>query len=299
MPEVVTTGDGLYESTTVSGRLIYRGQNPNNYIVLKEDGTNNTLYRIVSYEPDGTIKVVRDEKLSTDMAWDASDARSRSNHTYFISPSYGCNAWGNVANTLYNGTPLGDSFHYLYYSSPTATTLSNGRLGTVISDSTLNTYLNDTWLSTSLSNYIDNHQWNVGGVHYGTTTDKGIVKEKEEEKQLTWIGKVGLLNITEYVEASINSGCTSVGANYAISSGAPCKNGNWTMYNKNYKQWLLSPCPYDSYGSSNVSVVASEGYFHSNGAYSVTGVRPAFYLKSTIQLAGEGTIENPYYILES
>ena len=37
-PIIVTTGDGLYESTTEPGRLIYRGANPNNYIWLDENG---------------------------------------------------------------------------------------------------------------------------------------------------------------------------------------------------------------------------------------------------------------------
>ena len=174
---IVTSGDGLYESETEPGRLIYRGQDPNNRLFLKEDGTNNTLYRIVSFEADGTIKVVRDDKIDN-KAWDTKNTRDTTNNTY-CTLGYGCNVWGNGSNTLYNGSPLGDNFHYVYYSSPTATTLSNGESGTVTSDSTLNTYLNDTWLPSSLTNYIDNHSWNVGGIYY-TADDKGIIKEKEE-----------------------------------------------------------------------------------------------------------------------
>ena len=124
--KLVATGDGLYKSVTEPGRLIYRGANPNNRIFLKEDGTNNTLYRIVSYEPDGTIKVVRDGKLSENMAWDTANARNSTDNTYCTSPANGCNVWGSQSNTLHNGSSLGDSFHYFYYSSPTATTLTNG-----------------------------------------------------------------------------------------------------------------------------------------------------------------------------
>ena len=36
IPTVVTSGDGLYNSVTEPGRLIYRGANPNNYIELNE-----------------------------------------------------------------------------------------------------------------------------------------------------------------------------------------------------------------------------------------------------------------------
>ena len=294
---IVTSGDGLYESTTDEGRLIYRGANPNNYINIKEDGTNNTLYRIVSFEADGTIKVVRDESIGN-IAWDKSNVRKSdgTNNTYCTS-SMGCNVWGNQTNTLYNGSTLGDNFHYVYYESADSTTLTNEESGKVGSDSTLNQYLNSKTNNTTnswqpaivLDNYIDNHSWNVGGVYY-TAADKGIIKEKEEEKQLQWNGKVGLLNITEFVEASTNSGCTSVGS--ASNNGYPCKESNWTF--KGITEWSLSPFV----GSRNgVWYVSSSGSFgNSYRAYSTYGVRPAFYLKSEISLTGEGTPEEPYSI---
>ena len=290
---IVTSGDGLYESTTEPGRLIYRGANPNNYINIKEDGTNNTLYRIVSYETDGTIKVVRDEKLFN-KAWDEANVRKSdgTNNTYCTSEN-GCNVWGSQSNTLHNGSSLGDSFHYFYYSSPTATTLTNGASGKVGTESTLNKYLNDgSWTGLSnLESYIDNHSWNVGGVRY-IVSDKGIVKEKEEERQLTWNGKVGLINITEYAEASLNPTCTSVRLNYASDSGSPCKELNWTY--KNYHQWSLSP--YSSY-RNNVWFVNSTGSFYGNSAGGASfGVRPAFYLKSGISLSGTGATGAEYTI---
>ena len=287
---IVTSGDGLYKSTTDSGRLIYRGANPNNYINIREDGTNNTLYRIVSYEQDGTIKVVRNESIG-DKAWDAKNARysDGTNNTYCTS-TYGCNVWGNQTNTLYNGSPLGDNFHYVYYTSANATTLTNGYSGKVGTESTLNKYLNDgSWTGLSnLESYIDNHSWDVGGVYY-TSSDKGIVKEKEEERQLKWTGKIALLNITEFVEASTNLDCTSVKSSQ--NSGYPCKESNWAF--QGIYEWSISP--YSNYRSS-VWLVSGSGYFNVNDANYTFGVRPAFYLKSGINLTGEGTSENPYSI---
>ena len=299
--KLVTTGDGLYKSTTEPGRLIYRGAEPNNKIFLKEDGTNNTLYRIVSYETDGTIKVVRDEKLSVNKAWDektsdSSGPRKNDDNTYclYSGTYYGCNVWSNQHNTLHNGSPLGDDFHYFYYSSPTATTLSNGGSGKVETESTLNKYLNDgSWEPLGyLERYIDIHSWNVGGVYY-TSGVKGIVKEKEEERQLTWNGKVGLMNITEYVEASLNPTCTSIISNYGFASGGPCKEMNWTFNEIN--QWSITPRA----GSTNSLVwyMNSAGTFHSNNASTTyIGVRPAFYLKSSISLSGSGATGNEYII---
>ena len=297
--KLVTTGDGLYKSETDPGRLIYRGANPNNRIFLKEDGTNNTLYRIVSYETDGTIKIVRDEKLSTNIAWDSANARKSdgTNDTYCTS-EYGCNVWGNQETMLHNGLSLGDNFHYFYYESPNATTLSEGPSGKVGNNSkkeaSLNEYLNKTWLTNYLSNYIDNHSWNVGGIYY-TPIDKGILKEKEEEKQFNWIGKIGLLNITEYAESSTNSTCTSVKSNYSSSSELPCKEENWAIYNKNYHQWSISPIL--SNGCYRLWYVNASGYFIYTSAYSTgVGVRPAFYLKSGTDLTGNGASGTEYTI---
>ena len=294
--KLVTTGDGLYKSETEPGRLIYRGQTPNNRIFLKEDGTNNTLYRIVSYETDGTIKVVRDEKLDTNMAWDDANARNSTDNTYCTSPANGCNVWGSQETMLHNGSSLGDSFHYFYYTSTTTTTLSNGGSGKVGTESTLNKYLNDgSWTGLSnLDNYIDDHSWNVGGAYY-IADDKGIEKEKEEEKQLTWNGKVGLLNITEYVEASLNPTCTSVRSNYGSSNDFPCAQFNWTIYNKKYHQWSISPV---SNNRSNVWLMNKTGYFSHYSAYGTNaGVRPAFYLKSGISLSGTGAENDEYQIV--
>ena len=289
--KIVTSGEGLYKSTTEPGRFIYRGANPNNRIFLKEDGTNNTLYRIVSYEADGTIKVVRDEKVFN-KAWDEGTARQNTASEYYCTLGQGCNVWGSQSNTLYNDSSLGDSFHYIYYSSPTAATLKNGASGKVETESTLNKYLNGgSWTDLSnLESYIDNHSWNVGGVYY-TADDKGIVKEKEEERQLTWNGKVGLMNITEYVEASLNPTCTSVRENFGSASGSPCKEMNWSY--KNYHQWSLSP---NSCCKNGVWGVNSAGYFFSSYAYDTNGVRPAFYLKSSINLSGSGTTGDEYQI---
>ena len=302
IPETTTSGDGLYESTTEPGRLIYRGSNPNNYINIKEDGTNDTLYRIVSYETDGTIKVVRNERIG-DRVWDTKNIRIGDSNTYCSSAvDYGCNVWGNQTNTLYNGSPLGDNFHYIYYVSADATTLTNGVSGKVEAESTLNQFLNSKILNSEnswqpaiqLDNYIDNHSWNVGGVYY-TSDDKGIEKEKEEERQLTWNGKVGLLNVTEYVEASTNPNCTSVRINYGRECGSPCKINNWTMYNKSYTQWTISAFLNYKHIVWNVHM---DGFFSNFGkAYLTSGVRPVFYLKSSIELGGNGTESDPYYII--
>ena len=324
---IVTTGDGLYESDTEPGRLIYRGTNPNNYIWLDEngDGISNIdendkkteLYRIVSYEADGTIKVVKNECLAS--KWDK--GRTSDNNTYCTNEINGCNAWGSGATTLYNGTPLGNNFYYSYYTNATTTTLTKGESGAVTAESTMNQYLNskilnseDSWQpAITLDNYIENHSWNVGGIYYTKEYedgDKGLAREKEEEQQLKWIGKISLLNITEFVEASTNSECTSVYSNYRFNypnyyyqgegesqktehapEDYPCEINNWTY--KTYNQWTLTPS-LDGTNSYNVWFIRQ--YFSPFKASGAQRFNPAFYLKANLNLNGSGEEDDEYKI---
>ena len=69
----VTAGDGLYADEYESGKYIYKGANPNNYITF-----NNEIWRILSVEADGKIKIVRDELLPV-RAFDKTGGTSGSN----------------------------------------------------------------------------------------------------------------------------------------------------------------------------------------------------------------------------
>ncbi len=85
----VITGNGLYEDIWESGRYFYKGINVNNYIKF-----NNEAWRIVSIEPDKTVKIMRDAVLPN-RNWDSSG-------------SYGNNNWARPAtlNTYLNGSYL-------------------------------------------------------------------------------------------------------------------------------------------------------------------------------------------------
>ena len=50
--DIVTSGDGLYKDE-YEDRYFYRGKSPNNYITF-----NNEIWRIISIENDGTIKII-------------------------------------------------------------------------------------------------------------------------------------------------------------------------------------------------------------------------------------------------
>lgn len=320
MPELAVSGDGLYEAQGEPGRYIYRGTNPNNYINLKENGTDVT-YRILSYESDGTIKVIRDASLGN-IAWDPQANRQNTAAGYYCNSAYGCNVWGNQSNTYYNDktlTELNQDFYFHYYPDNQTNTFSikyNNNFGTVTTDSSLNTYLNGASYYDTLDfkDKIETHSFNVGGLLYYNGYDggdKGLLKEKQEIQTFTWNGKIALMDITEFVESSLSDTCTSVWSNYyynpnnlnsektagIYSSGQwPCALKNWN-YKSAFIQWFLS-----AYSNNRYSVwyVNSTGYFNNGLANSTNiGVRPAFYLKSSVRLSGLGTSDSPYELVES
>ena len=82
--EIVESGDGLYADEYESGKYIYKGTNPNNYITF-----NNETWRIISVEADGTIKIMRNESIGRQKwdsgnsnAWETSDIKTYLNDTY-------------------------------------------------------------------------------------------------------------------------------------------------------------------------------------------------------------------------
>ena len=86
--DIVTSGDGLYEDEYEDGRYFYKGGNPNNYVTFNNEQAG---WRIVSIEPDGTIKIMRINSIGS-QAWDSSNsnnwARSASLNTYLNETYY-------------------------------------------------------------------------------------------------------------------------------------------------------------------------------------------------------------------
>ena len=95
--DIVTSGDGLYEDEYEDGRYFYKGGNPNNYVTFNNEQAG---WRIVSIEPDRTIKIMRTASIGNQY-WDTS----------------GSNNWARPAtlNTNLNGT---------YYNSLNSTAQS-------------------------------------------------------------------------------------------------------------------------------------------------------------------------------
>ena len=294
--ELVTSGDGLYEDQYETGRYIYRGSEPNNYIQF-----NNELWRIVAKETDGTYKIIRDELLPqnegyTFMAYDESYHRSTENNTYCTRPDLGCGVYAAVSGTFQ--TPNGN------YS------------GTVTEDSSIKEYLNNTYYPTLngiAKTQVQSHTFNIGSVQYlDQSGNDSIEKNITGEKMYKWTGNVGLINVSDLLKASTNTACTSATDEWnATMEDTPRETcGSYLTYFDTINEelggigyWTINAFSEesrdDSYAVWGTAFSQGSGVF---GNYLADfdfnrGARPVLYLKSDIELtSGTGTKLDPFVI---
>ena len=309
----VTSGDGLYKDTTETGRCVYKGANPNNYITLGSD-----TYRIISVESDGTLKVIKNGSIGNkvfDPGYSTSisgvtDANSVTGTRYTSSFTDYCyygsngNPFSPSVETKYSGCNVWGSRTTMLDSSGNNVTAMPKKVGGTSynlpeSEAYLNTYLNYTWLntlSTDVQSKIVIHTFNVGVVDRSSLLNETITQESSYK----WSGKVGLMNASDCVKSNSNTSlCGTVSDNF--SSGvnySTCKTTSWIFSSLGSSaSWTISPTfnpTFDS-GAYNVFFVGGGGW-HYNPTDSYLGVAPVLYLSSDITLTGEGTNSNPYII---
>ena len=288
--KVLSKGEGLYEDTTEPGRYIYKGSNPNNYITF-----NNELWRIMSVENDGTLKIIRNESIGN-MSWDARGTRDSSTSTYCTNASsYGCNAWAATSNLV--NTPSVFTLHNPN-GNPTSDTTTYS--GTVTKDASLNTYLNTTYLGTIKedSEHITNHNFNVGTP--GNVFDtEDIATDVQQEALYKWNGKIGLMNVTDVLKTTTDTGCTNLEVGYNNYSKSVCSNNNWLWPTSGH---LWTMFPYVNSTRNAVWLVFSGGFVCFTAASDDANrlnvdVLPVLYLTSDITLSGKGTSSSPYTIV--
>ena len=284
--ELVESGDGLYEDTYESGRLIYRGQDPDNYITF-----NGETWRIMAKETDGTYKIIRNDVLAI-RAFDESNHRSTANNSYCTMPLYGCGVYAAVEGT---------------FSSP-----SGSQSGTVTEDSSIKLYLNDDYyvnnINATAKEQMTSHSFNIGAVEVlnesGAEADS-IAKNIAGEKKYQWTGNVGLANVSDILKASTNPLCKS-----ATDQGIKIQEGQVTC-NSNYLfeisdmtgYWTINACSSESGGLSPIAwnAVRASGVvgIDNDSAYAddAYAPRPVVFLKSSTTLSGSGTSEDPFTIV--
>ena len=278
--EIVTTGDGLYEDSYEDGRLIYRGQNPNNYIMF-----NDELWRIIAKETDGTYKIIRNDVLE-DRAFDEANHRSTEKNTYCQNPLVGCGVYAAVEGEF--STPDG------------------AVKGTVTEDSSIKIYLNDDYyvnnINSTAKEQMTSHIFNIGAVErLGSSSADSIAKNIEGEKMYTWIGNVGLANVSDLLRASTNPLCTS--ATYSQNNQRDC-NSNYLLNSTDFlRYWtinvyyMVTELRYNNIVWTGISNESLSAVNRVSNASNTNSIRPVVFLKSDIVLTGLGTKENPFMIV--
>lgn len=262
--DVVDSGDGLYKDTD---EYYYKGENVNNNILL-----DNELWRIISIKNDGTLKVIKEEPLENKMAWDdGSNLSSCSGSSPLCTGVY----WGNIS----------------YY-------VNDNNKGEWIGMTALNNYLNTTYYSSLSNDFKQNiiiEKFNIG--FYDSSYNwYGGSKNLNDFEAHKWSGKVGLIDVPEYVKSSTNGKCIN---DWRSINPLEVCTGSYLNIDTNENRRFL--------GTLNVlffdEVYNGQLYIRSDGfgiGWSDSleiFIRPVVHLKADVKLTGEGTSDSPYKII--
>ena len=284
---VVSVGDGLYEDSYESGRYVYKGANPNNYIAFGEETTVSEYIVTMNGEDAGapsTFTNQEDCQAFLEETFADSSIPEGMECTFQERIDYTGGLWRIISKEA-DGT----------YKIVKNDVLPDQAWDTSNSNNwtrpaSLNTYLNGEYyegLDSSIKNHIVSHTWGIGAVTYG---NNDLAAQIASENGTKWTGNIGLISHSDYLRA--NSDMEKCGTNKTnYENYETCRNLDW-MYIPNYNWWTLSPF---ADGSSTVWSVGSDGYLGSIViARGEGGVRPAIYLSSNITLTGSGTMAEPY-----
>ena len=300
-------GNGVYatNSYTDGGQTKYHeyryvGGEVNNYVLF-----NNDLYRIIGVFDDNShgvtgqqlVKLIAANKL-TAAAWGAYNASP----AYTTYSSYKNDWTGTTTGVPASANILLNEF----YLNPTATSTygecidwtygSNNNTDKSKNCSNIKGY---GVQSNELRNYIQPVTWYLYGYTANTLSKQnfyqcernnysGCTSANSGTYSGTTTASIGLMYVSDYMYASgyIASNDTSTTA-----SNTNLMNLNWLH---NGYEWTITPRG-DS--STNAFVVYNTGGVSYLSSYSGHGLRPTFYLKSTIKIkSGDGTFKNPYTI---
>ena len=246
--KIVTSGYGLYN---INGEYVYRGQYVNNYVKFKE---KDTVWRILKVVNSSEVVLVSDTITNSSYSWDDRYNSSMENQT-------GINVYKNSAisthlDRLYDGKfASSEEEDYAEYSNEEV-------------------YFNKN-IKSKLKKY---------NACVGTRSEEDTSKDGSTECQTKYETKMSLLSVYDYLNASIDPGCTK-------SISPECQNYNYLSEEDSF--WLANGVSTDS---SKVYYV-SAGSIDVDNAYSNNYIRTVIHLNDNVMIeSGKGTKSNPYII---
>ena len=285
------------DTTGVESNVYTINAETENVVYLCSTGTNLATCIRSQYTSQGSNGIYYHTSSLANSAADnsyryAGSSENVNNYVCFGSDAANCpsdnlyriiGVFGNQVKLIKN-TSIGNN-----YWSGSSTNRSN-----TWSSSTLNTEtLNGTYLSgfsSTWQNKIATTNWKVGGMSFNNSytvkryydTEIGSISSST-----TYSAKIGLMYVSDYGFAASPDYWTTELFNYQ-----PSKSSNWM--NININEWTISRSSDYSYGAFQV---ASSGLVTRAAVYYSLGVRPVFYLTSSITYAsGSGLSTDPIRI---
>ncbi len=299
------TGVCATNSYTKNGETKYhdyrfRGADPNNYVLFNSD-----LYRIIGVFDENShgvkgkylIKLIMADKLYAG-SWGVYNTTNTSG-TYsrykndWTGNTTGVKASANVLlnEFFYNKTDTSStygacsSWTYYFNNNNYKTIACSDIVGHGI-DSNLRNYIEEvTWYLKGYKTYSYSKQ-NFYLCERGLSTDTtNCMSANSGAYDASATSKIGLMYVSDYLYAS------SYFADTATTTASSSYYGNKNWLYKGY-EWTITPRVDSAIYAFSVSYYGNVSSLH---AYNGFGVRPTFYLKSTIGISGgAGTIDNPY-----
>ena len=284
-----TNEDGVYNENGYR----YEGANPNNYIYMVKNGSNE-LWRIVGLFPDGVNgeNVIRVRKVGyEEYAYD------EGGHTtaYF----------NNTTKTNNKLLAYNDAISNKNYISAIPEACSS--CVNHWPKTTLYTTLSSTY---TLANYKNTVNYKM---YLGSASETSSYKSQDlydMERMLNnkgtagktsstsynsttiFTGSVGLMYPSDYGYAVLSSDCARTIEPYNYDGTAACHNNNWLYQGSSDFQWLISP---NSLFNNSAFSVNHNGPLLDIWSVADSGsFSPVMALKADIVVTGSGTISDPY-----
>ncbi len=245
----------------------YYGTNPDNYICFGTsdietcvNDTDKYMYRIIGVDKKGRFKLIKKEALNTAYQW-----HNVSNQDI---------KW--PQSELYKGL----------------NGISGGKYSNLFIGNT--TYMPSGW-----SDKIETVNWKYGDTITSDATASEILKI-EQAWTTTVSAKIGLMYMADYYYGSSKTGlnCSNSGQYSSCrTSWMYFLNNDTNAPNKGYELTMSRYGYYSSNGTYYAWLVNSGGGVTRGNLNSTYSVRPVFYLVPSIEISGEGTIANPYIIV--
>jgi len=257
--DIVSENDGLYVDEYETGRYLYKGANPNNYITF-----NDESWRIISLENDGTLKIMKNSSIG-DMVW-------YGDYTYTGEEKFNWNE-SSLYNYL-NGT---------YYNNLKPVAQNQIVLGTFYTGEVKNS---EKDLSVLLMDEKTKPQSSKVAL---PTASEYVRASINPECKSIYNYSFSDENKKCYYNASTHNWMFNL-------TKTSTKKSFWTL-NKAYRSYMIMfVCGFEIPADGDGFLETTGSLENDSVNNSQKGVIPALYLKSDITLSGEGTESSPYTI---